>query len=62
MEEVTSNMTIAVMIVYLTCHEVVFLYEILEIVLTWCRCSEKGIPALVPFPLFHSYINVSIVF
>ena len=30
MEEVISNMTIAVMMINLTCHEVVFLFDILE--------------------------------
>ena len=31
MEEVISNMTIAVMMIHLTCHEVVFLYVTLEL-------------------------------
>ena len=31
MEEGISNMTIAVIMVYLTCLEVVFLYDILEL-------------------------------
>ena len=31
MEEVISNMTIEIMMIYLTCHEVVFLCDILEL-------------------------------